>query len=255
MSPESLRIHIAKLFLRLRRSAPLLFVVVAIALEAQSVQAATAISPANGATVSSTPGFQFDFLYGTANIELSKQPDVTTAGDDVGSFVDPERTRFLSLSSDAVNGLASWPNESPLIAGRYYWHIKTRDDGSELGVGVQGPWQPTMTLTVRDEPIVFEGWTLTAHRIRATRTCKTLVGIYGKFKFSDNVDALKLSARYSIALKASNKVVGRITGSTDWGEGYSGVICTKATKFTASPTLRDPAGHVTPGTAKAVRVH
>ncbi len=217
-----------------------------------SAQAASVVSPANGATVDAKPTFQFDFFDGSVDVELSALPDVMTAGRHAGSFVDPSAGDFFILRpGDPLPGQAVW-GQLPLNAGRYYWHVKTSNYDDVLPTGTDGLWQPTMTLTVRDEPIVFEGWTFTARRIRTKKRCRTEVAVLGKLVYTDNVDDSNRGARYSITVKAGRKTVGQLHGSlgADSSGDYAGIVCTKAAKLSATATLRDAAGHVSPGTLK-----
>jgi hypothetical protein len=221
-------------------------------LAATPAHGATVISPADGDTVSAHPTFAFDFLNGVAEIELSRSSDTLTAGSDQGGFVDTAYTQFSVLYvRSPLDGLAPWTGR-PIDAGRYYWHVKTRDDGADTGSGAETPWQPTKTLDVLDEPAVFEGWTLQTQRLARQGTCTRRLRLSGKIAWSDNGPGFNMD--YSIRLTAGGRTIANVRGNLS--TTYANVVCLKttATKIMAAPFLRDQGDHVTRGTSRTIRV-
>lgn len=220
---------------------------------ASSAAAATVIYPADGATVGSQPTFAFDFVNGKAEVELSRTADVKTSGDAAGAFVSPDGSLFsLLYTREPRDGLAPWATDgSPrrILAGRYFWHVKVRDDGPEDFGGTETPWQRTMTLTVRDEPVIFEGWTFRARKLRATTSCRNRVRVSGTIAWSDN--AQKPTARFVVRVLGtgpSAKITGRF--SDEFERTYARTVCVRGSTLRARAALTDTAGHTSPGESK-----
>ena len=212
--------------------------------------AADAIAPKDGETVSSRPTFAFDFTNGRADIQLSHSPEVKAAGDDAGAFVDVVADQLALLyMRTPPDGLAPW--EGPrLAAGAYFWHVKVRDDGAEPYSGTETGWGPTRRLIVRDEPVIFEGWTVRAERIRPRPGCRTPLRLRGKVAFDDNDATPRVSL--SLVIKAAGRVIKRARPVLDYASRYDGYVCTRHRQVTVSPFLRDRAGQLTPGPQRTV---
>lgn len=229
-----------------------------IAATGDAARAASVVLPADGATVSSRPAFVFDFARGYSLIELSRTPDVRTDGASVGAFVDPavDTDLFIGPSELAPNqlpGLALWSSTSRLSAGPYFWHVKPSPEDDPL---TSFPWGPTTTLIVRDEPIVFEGWTLKKRRVSA-RACAALnkkrsraaryryaYDLSGRFAWSDNAEFP--SGRWELTLNNGPRRI-RITGGLSSIGTFAGAICTNQRRAVVTPTLVDSAGQRSPG--------
>jgi hypothetical protein len=205
--------------------------------------AADAASPRDGDTVASRPQFAFDFSSGAADVQLSTSPDVTVAGSDVGAFVDTAASDFLLVgpSHGLAAGVAEpWSASERIPAGRYFWHVKPFD--------APAVWGPVRTLTVRDEPILFEGWTARATRGRTLRRCARVLA-QGTIAWSDNARAR--TARYSVRVTAGGRTVRPLRSAFNrFDRRFAGVACTRATRLRVTVALRDPAGHLTVGPAK-----
>lgn len=225
-------------------SLPSLLVVVALAAPVGVARADAPLSPADGAVVESKPTFAFDFTNGVADIELSRSPDVRTAGDNVGAFVDQAASDYALLyARDPRDGLAPFPRR--LDSGLYYWHARLRNDDAGFLVDF-GPWTSTMRLTVRDEPIIFEGWTLTAKRLKQRGNCKRL-RLSGTIAYNDNDPTP--SARLTLVVRAGGKVVARQRGSasTFGQQQFNRIVCVGHRRVQITPWLRDRAGQLTSG--------
>jgi hypothetical protein len=211
-------------------------------------QAADVISPHDGDVVAAKPQFTFDFTEGSADVELSKSAAVKTAGDDVGAFVDRADGDFLLIGPfwGYPPGIAE-PWSRPINQGHYFWHAKINDHASDA----PPVWGPTRTLTVRDEPAVFEGWTAGAVRGRTVKGCsRTLVA--GKIAWSDN--KARPEVRYTVNVSAGGKRIDQIKGTLEFFETrFSKVICTRSSKLKLTAQLRD-GKHTTQGPAKKVSV-
>lgn len=214
--------------------------------------AAAAIAPGDGATVPSRPTFAFDFVNGAAEIELARSPETKVAGEDTGAFVDRMASQYsLLYSREPPDGLAPW-TEGRLAAGRYFWHVNVRDDGSSTFSGTWSGWQRTMTLTVADEPIVFEGWTIRADRARRRPGCRDrVVRLRGTFAFDDN--SRSLDARYVLRLSAGARRLSLRGEVSTFQGGFDRMFCTRARSATVTPFLRD-ARHVVPGPRRRIRL-
>lgn len=164
-----------------------------------------------------------------------------TAGD-VGAFVDETASLYAVLyNRNPLDGLAPWTS-GRLDHGRWFWHVKTRDDGEDPYSGEMSSWQPIKTLVVRDEPPVIEGWLVRARRLRsAGRKCRRYA-IGGTVRFDDN-DPTSASVRYELRLTASGRTVARLRGALPpYASSVSGSICTRATNVRAVLLLVDQAG-------------
>lgn len=230
--------------------------VVAMLLAADPAQAADVLTPQDGDLVGSRPDFTVDYQQGTLAIELATTPDVLTAGNNTGRFVEPARSEFMLVGVNGTPaGMALWGRAARLNAGRYFWHAQTNDYATEVARGfIPDPWGPTRTLTVRDEPIVFEGWTLRAHRVARGRCAKRYKAAYqltGTIAWEDNQEVPK--ARYAITLRnGPSRAVVR--GDLPVSGRFANLVCTNHTAAKATVALRDSAGHVTAGSARQLRL-
>ncbi|WP_156028313.1 hypothetical protein [Candidatus Solirubrobacter pratensis] len=205
----------------------------------------------------------FDVLKGAADIELSRSPETLTAGPSAGEFVDEAASEFAILyMRNPRDGVAPWESPIPLNSGQYYWHVRLRDDsvdsdGDGFMEGTQYPWGPVRTLTVSDEPPVFEGWIIRVQLLRPVGRCKTRLRVYGTISWSDNEE--EPSATYSVSLKAGARVLGRVRGTFDttFRPRFDGAICSTrrvtARSLTATAALRDTSEQLVIGDPRKVR--
>ena len=114
-------------------------------------------------------------------------------------------------------------------------------------------WTPVRTFTVRDDPILVEGWFIRAKRLRgASKRCPRRVRFRGKAAYDENSSTK--AARWKLTVRAGGRTVKRFRGKAGYGTAVIDVIaCTKARKFGAALVLTDPAGHSTPAPAKSVQ--
>lgn len=220
-------------------------------------RAASVTSPRSGETVSAKPAFTFDFARGNASVELSKSADVKSAGDDAGAFVDEYASDSWILGGPFASPqpyLLEPGYPGRLGAGRYFWHARLDDyaDDDDRGDGPPVSWGPVQTLTVRDEPAIFEGWTLRAQVFkRKTRACKSIVRFRGKVAFSDNEETPNLTL--TLRLKAGSKTMNLRSDLSRFETEFDHRVCTRRTNFSVAPFLRDSGNHVTPGPIKSAR--
>ena len=206
-------------------------------LAAAAPASAALTSPHDGETISSRPTFTFDFAEGYAAIELADEPDVMTAGDDAGAFVDPEHTIFDSVRDGALEN--TWI--FPVPAGSYYLHSRESPDD-----GPRGGWSPTIRVIVRDEPPQFHGWTAKARRVKRTKRCARRLKVWGVLRYGDN--SKREDIRYTVAVSAGGRTLGRSRGRDTHGSAnYRTIVCTRATALDLTATLRDPAGQQASG--------
>lgn len=225
---------------------------------APTSHAADVVSPADGAIVPSRPSFVVDYAEGTLEVELSATPEIRTQGDAVGSFIEPAWSNFMLIGVlGRPAGVAQWGFSPRIDAGRYYWHSKPNDYATE-GERPPHPWGPTRTLVVADEPPVVEGWTLRNRRVsRARSRCakryRRAYVISGTIAWDDN--AAGLAARYTITLQHSSGKTLRLTGSISSSTArFSELVCTNVSATKATIRLRDPAGQLSAGPDKQLRL-
>lgn len=214
------------------------------------------VSPSDGDVVSSRPNFAVDYAEGTLEVEFAVDADTKSAGDDVGAFVDAIRSNFMLVGgANHPLGLAEWGLSPRLNAGRYFWHARPNDYLTEIERGFkQHPWGPTRTLTVRDEPIVFEGWTLRKQRISRSRCqprYKRAFLLSGSVAYDDN-DA-RMSARYTMKLSDGSRSVAFRGTFSSGASRFAKVVCTNRASATVTMKLRDRAEQVTVGPVKRLR--
>jgi hypothetical protein len=224
----------------------ILAVAALVALTPGTAAALEVLSPRDGDTVPSRPTFTFDFTEGSAEIEAATKPELRTAGDRVGDFVESVDSEFFLLPESTGT---TW---GPLKfnAGRYFWHAKLNDYAT---LGTPPVWTPVRTFTVRDEPVIIEGWLLRAKRLKGvSKQCPRRVRFRGKAAYDDN--SRNKDARWKLTVKAGGRTVKRFRGKAAFGVAtFSVIACTKARKFGAALVLTDPAGHTTPAPAKTVK--
>lgn len=234
---------------RKRLAGAAVLALVAGALVVPNAIAGDVISPSSGATVGSRPNFVFNFTNGVGEVELSRAADVKSSGSDVGAFVDAEASLYsLLYTRSPRDGVAPWDNYSPLNSGSYFWHVKTRDDGDDTGPSVYTNWGPTKTLTVRDEPPVFEGWTMKVRKGKNDRRHKCRVlRLAGKVAASDNDENTKLT----LILKIKNKS-GKLTlkRRLDYSQRYRQAFCLQQKSATVTAYIRDRSGNLTKDAGK-----
>jgi hypothetical protein len=219
-------------------------------------QAATVISPADGALVGSRPIFGFDLQEGDATVELSKSPDVLVSGTSAGAFVDVAARDYGTVGgAGRPPGVLRW-NGSPsrLLAGRYYWHaeIDNYDGVREPG---EGAWSPTRVLTVRDEPPEVEGWTLTVTRLKPQGFCDR-VRVAGVLRVSDN--ARPQLVRLTVVLDTGTGVIldapGAMIDAEVVTDTYERTFCTRASRLAVFLEVDDPSGQTTRTESRAVTI-
>ena len=220
------------------------------AMTSASAFAADAVSPRDGESVASQPVFAFDIARGNALIEVSRGPELKTGGSDVGAFVDQvAESRFtIGGESDSAPYILKSGYPPRLDAGRYFWHAKI-DDYADDGPDEPTPaWGPVRRFTVRDEPVIFEGWVVRAERLRPEGGCATPLRLRGKVVWDDNDARPRVRFRLTLGATRLSVVFDGTEGSDDFDE----VVClrTRATSIRALPALRDKGDHVTAGPAR-----
>lgn len=209
--------------------------------------AADVVSPRDGDTVASQPVFAFDLARGSALVEVARTPDVKTAGDDIGAFVDQHAESRFTIGGEFDSAPYIFKSGYPgrLNAGRYYWHAKI-DDSADDGPNEPEPaWGPVRRFTVRDEPVTFEGWAVRAERLRPEGGCATPLRLRGKVVWDDNDSRPRV--RFGLALGATRMRVD--FDGTAGSDEFDEIVClrTRSSSVKALPSLRDRGGHVTTG--------
>lgn len=216
--------------------------------------AAEVLAPLDGDTVTSRPSFIVDYQQGTLEVEFARTPDLLTAGPNVGGFVEPERTDFMLVGlAGRRPGIADWSTRR-LPSGLYYWHAKAADYAAE---DEAGPWGPTRSLTVANEPPVVEGWTLRARRV-SRRACgprsryRYAYRLDGTIRWADNEDAPR--GRYTLSLRHVSGKSVRFTGGLDsTSRTYAHLLCTNVSRARATLRVTDSSGQVTVAASKQAR--
>jgi hypothetical protein len=224
----------------------------ALLIAAPGAHATTIVYPQSGDTVPSKPVFVPDFATGKVQVEWSRSADLRT---DTGAFVEPVDSVF-ALAYDTPFTAAELQASSRIAAGPWFWHAKLRDDHGDAFSGTETPWQPARTMVVRDEPIVFAGWTARKTRINsrrcADRSDRYAYALTGTFAWEDNAD--KPTASYRLKVRVSGKS-RTFKGKLDqYDTRYTVAFCSNATRATVTPTLIDPAGHRSTAAAKRVKL-
>ena len=141
----------------------------------------------------------------------------------------------------------------------WYWHVKAddyADDGDDGRSGSPVRWGTVRRLIVIDEPLVFEGWTVRAQRLRAQGRCRSRLRVSGTFAFADNSD--RPTARFSIRLLSRGATVARLRGDiSEFDRTYDEVVCLRRStprQLTAVAAVRDPGAHVVEGVRRAVTI-
>lgn len=235
-----------------RTAAALLSVIATVAVSSSAQ--ADVLSPVDGATVGARPVFTFENAGppGSARIEVSRSPDVQTAGRAVGAFVDPTDSAGSFFGDDPTlppNALR-W-NSPGLPAGRYFWHARL-----EMYDGLDGlrPWTAVRSMVVADEPPVFAGWTLRAQRLRS-RTVRghrcQRVRLRGRVAFTDNDRTPRVSL--VLRVRRGGRTVDRVRGLLGGTGRYDAIVCAPGRSLLVQPVLVDHAGHVVRGPSRRVR--
>jgi len=111
-------------------------------------------------------------------------------------------------------------------------------------------------MIVRDEPIVFAGWTAKRTRIDrrrcANRSARYAYALTGTFAWADNAD--KPTASYRLKVRVSGKSRTYKGKLGPYETSYSVAFCTNGTRATVTPTLIDPAGHRSTAAAKRLKL-
>lgn len=218
---------------------------------ADAASALTITSPVDGEDVSSRPTFTVDGdpARGSLTVEVSKSPDLRTAGDGAGTFVDKADDDIAFFGDDPALPLTAvrW-GPSRLNAGTYYWHglIETYDERPKV------PWSPVLKFTVADEPAIFTGWTLRADRLRKRAGCPR-VRLRGAITFEDNDASPQVAA--VLTVKGGGRTLKRAKGTLDYsGDRFDVTVCTRAAKVSAAVALTDRGGNRTDVPSRTVRV-
>ena len=165
----------------------------------------------------------------------------------MGWFVDAADSGGSFNDDPPFNSLPWGPN--PINSGSYYWRalVNTHYDGRS------STWSPVATLTVRDEPALFEGWTLTAQRLAQRGRCKRL-RVRSTIAFSDNEPGSP-KASLTLVVRAGGKVKARIKWRDKYsGERLSSIACLANRKLTVTAYVRDSSGHLTMGPTRSLTV-
>jgi hypothetical protein len=210
--------------------------------------AATVLAPRDGDTVPAEPMFTYDFLQGTAEVELSRSPDLLTSGPAVGSFVDIAASEFAVLYlHEPLDGVLRFTQ--PVNAGRYFWHTRMRDDGAVPGSGTDTPWTQVATLDVADEPAVLEGWTLQTQRLHTIAGCRRL-RLRGKIAWHDNDP--HPDVRLVMAVRRNGSTITKARQQLDYFGRYDVTVCARGPGLSIAPRLEDRIGQVTVGAGRRI---
>jgi hypothetical protein len=225
----------------------------ALLIAAPGAHAATIVSPQNGATVPSMPMFVPDFATGNVQVEWSRSADMRT---DTGEFVEPDLGSVFALAYNSPFQAPDLQPSSPIAAGRWFWHAKQRDDRGDAASGTETPWLGVSTMVVRDEPIVFAGWTVKKTRLNprrcADRSARFAYSLTGTFAWEDNADNPTASYRLKVRVNGKSQT---FKGKLDRYNTTDAVtLCTSGTRATVTPTLIDPAGHGSTVAAKRLKL-
>ena len=214
---------------------------------AAPASAASVVTPVDGATVSATPTFTFDFTKGFADIELSHAPDIQASGAHAGEFVkrDDEVVGFVS------GGKLTGPE--PIDAGFYYWHAQVSDDNDPNNpASVLGPWSALRRMTVKDQPPDFIGWIVGAALTNHTSACSSRVRLRGKVAYSDNDATPRVTLHVRISSGGHLITIRQLHLNAK--DNFDATVCTRHRTLKLSPRLVDRIGHVTRGTPHTVHV-
>lgn len=215
---------------------------------AAPARAASVVSPADGATVSATPTFTFDFAKGFADIELSHTSDIQASGAHAGEFV--HRANEVDGFFEDGKLTAS----DPIDAGAYYWHAQVADDNDPSNPGrVLGPWSALRRMTVKDEPPVFIGWTIGAAYTRHTSSCSARVRLRGKVAWEDNDATPRVALRLTIT--SGGQLIKTVRLGLNSKDRFDGTVCTRHRKLKITPRIVDRIGQATRGKTHTVHVH
>ena len=208
--------------------------------------------PPLASQASAKPVFVPGFTTGKVQVEWSRSADLRT---DTGEFVEPE-LEVLALAYDSPFQAAELQPSSPIAAGRWFWHAKLRDDDGDAFGGTETPWQPARTMVVRDEPIVFAGWTARKTRVNprrcADRSDRYAYALTGTFAWEDNADTPTASYRLKVRVSGKSRIFKGKLGRYE--TSYTVAFCTNGTRATVTPTLIDPAGHRSTAAAKRLKL-
>lgn len=148
---------------------------------------------------------------GHAYVELARTPDVLTADDRAGAFIEPVRDNFMFVRPPFI---AAWGLAPTLNAGTHYWQAKAKGYATEAERGFVTPWTPVRVLRVRDEPPIVEGWTLRARRATRAGCARRYRRAYllsGTIAWQDNSEPA--TAGYTLTLSHAGGGRVRLTGS------------------------------------------
>jgi hypothetical protein len=232
-----------------------LVAVVALLVVSAPAQAASIVAPADGSTVGSYPSFVFDWPSGSdasVDVELSTEPELLTGGERIGHFVQRGPTDMFWLVTTGLRPEDPRPWEGGrLDAGTYYvrgWFDNYSAEPEYV--------TPVTRFTVRDEPIVVEGWLLRNRPMPKTRKCAQRLKVSGTYDYDDN--SASDDARWVLKLKSGSQTLARFTGSDSFGGGsFSRTACfTKRFRGTVTATLAfiDAAKQVSTAAPKTFRV-
>lgn len=218
---------------------------------------ADAVEPRDGDTVASRPTFAFDFVRGNAYVEVARNAEVKTAGDDIGAFVDPYASASFTIGGEYSDGppfVMEPVYPERLAAGPYYWHVRADDYGDDGEGGGPAPaWSSTRRFTVRDEPPIFEGWTSQATKLkRAERGCGSTLRLRGRVVFTDNQRGTQ-EATLVLRVRSGGRTFRLREALSEYSTTYDVRVCTRGKALDVSPSVRDPGGQVARGERRVLR--
>jgi len=118
--------------------------IVALAVVPNAAEAVVLTSPPDAAKASSTPTFAWQLTAGEQSeaIEYTTNP---APGPD-GGFADDRNKTFASVNADQTSYTVG--NTSPLVAGRWFWHVRVSVPGEFFP---ESKWSAAQSFLVADE--------------------------------------------------------------------------------------------------------
>jgi len=220
-------------------------VVLTLAVAPHSAEAVLLTSPPDGASASSTPTFAWQLAAGEQSeaIEFTTNP----APGSFGGFADDRNRTFDLVTADQTTYTVG--NTSPLVAGRWFWHVGVSVPGEFFP---ESKWSAAQSFTVANERPRIESFKI------GYFTCSKRVFI--DFGHSDNSEA---PPRYAVEFRRRGKTLGRsrgrasnagLGGTTEYESFRRPRRVRVGKSYAARLVLTDQAGQVTRSRPRRVRI-
>ncbi len=219
--------------------------IVALAAIPNTAGAVVLTSPPDAAKASSTPTFAWQLTAGEQSeaIEYTTNP---APGPD-GGFADDRNKTFASVNADQTSYTVG--NTSPLVAGRWFWHVRVSVPGEFFP---ESKWSAAQSFTVANERPRIESFKI------GYFTCSKRVFI--DFGHSDNSE---VPPRYAVEFRRRGKTLGRslgrasnagLGGTTEYESFRRPRRVRVGRSYFARLVLIDDARHVTKSRPRRVRI-